>query len=413
MSQNPNKPFDQRKISRIDLYKNEKRIRESHGWEVRFQSVDKSKEINQFFSDKKYGGKNEALKIAKSFRDAIEYEKKVEITLSHLNVKMKSRNKSGFVGVHRTKHTDKKKYNTYVYDVWQAHFPISRNKQRSKRFSITKYGEVEALRLALEARKEGLKKYNLLIEKEYNEKEKTSSLFIPPSNPEIKIWRYMDFTKFVSLLDNGGIFFPVAQNFNDQFEGSFSILNKKLRPLIYKHLNKKYSAEQISEFYKKFRKWICISCWHMNESESAGMWSLYSKIKESICIQSTFKRFRSSFNKEIKIGMVRYLDYNKEWIPEDNILAPFLYKRKSFEHERELRAIYNLSNVKDFNELEIKNKRIGDGKWIDVDLDKFIEKIFISPNSPNWFLEIVKNIVHLYNLNIPVLRSSLEEEPFY
>jgi len=111
--------------------------------------------------------------------------------------------------------------------------------------------------------------------------------------------------------------------------------------------------------------------------------------------------------------MVRYLDYNKDWIPENNILAPFLYKRKSFEHERELRAIYNLSNIKDFKELEIKNRFIVDGRWIDVDLDKFIEKIFISPNSPNWFLEIVKSIVQLYKLNLPVLRSSLEEEPFY
>jgi hypothetical protein len=209
------------------------------------------------------------------------------------------------------------------------------------------------------------------------------------------------------------LFFPTAIHFNDQFEGSFSFVNKKLRPLIYKHLGIKQDINEIGQFYKNLRSWVGISCWHMNEFESAGMWSLYSKMDESICIQSTYQKLRDLLNKDIKIGEVRYVDYNKEWIPEKDILSPFFYKRKSFEHERELRAIINFSGKSDFNNLTLPDRQLVEGDLVNLDLRKLIENIFVSPNSSNWFYDLVKNIVAVYNFKIPVVRSSLEEEPFY
>jgi len=35
---------------------------------------------------------------------------------------------------------------------------------------------------------------------------------------------------------------------------------------------------------------------------------------------------------DVMIGIVKYIDYQRETIPEDNALWPFLHKRKSFEH---------------------------------------------------------------------------------
>ena len=221
------------------------------------------------------------------------------------------------------------------------------------------------------------------------EKQKSEQLFIQPEDINVKIWRYMDFTKFVALLVKDGLFFPVADKFNDQFEGSFSFINKKMRPLIYKHLKKDYSIGQISLFLKELRKWICINCWHINEIESAGMWSLYSKTSESICIQSTYKRLRTSLNDKIKIGMVQYTDYNKEWITETDLLAPVLYKRKSFEHERELRAIMNLTDPVSASKLKFIGKPPVDGEWLHLDLKDLIENVYVSPNTTNWFYELV------------------------
>lgn len=131
-----------------------------------------------------------------------------------------------------------KKYGTYYYPVWQAHFPIAKNKNKSVRYSINKFGDEEAKRLAIEARDRGVEKYRLNNRK----------LFKPPNDSSIKIWRYLDFTKFVSMLVNKGLYFPVANKFDDQFEGSFSIVNKKLRPMIHKELHVNYNEKQIGDF---------------------------------------------------------------------------------------------------------------------------------------------------------------------
>jgi hypothetical protein len=37
----------------------------------------------------------------------------------------------------------------------------------------------------------------------------------------------------------------------------------------------------------------------------------------------------------------------------------------------------------------------------------------VSPNSPNWYYDLVKDTVSVFKLNINVVRSSLEEQPFY
>ncbi|HEY3491435.1 MAG TPA: hypothetical protein VGK43_00685, partial [Solirubrobacterales bacterium] len=32
-------------------------------------------------------------------------------------------------------------------------------------------------------------------------------VFVPPENPDATIWRYLDFTKLISLIDTGRLFF--------------------------------------------------------------------------------------------------------------------------------------------------------------------------------------------------------------
>lgn len=400
MSYNKNKPYEDRNITRVDTK------RGTHGFQVRFQRHD----ISHFFNDNAFDGKEKAKEAARLYRDAM--EKTIDATdynATQFNKKQKTRNLSGHVGVYRTTLTKKKKQYVYSYEVWVAHYPIAKGKNTNKPFYIHKLGELEALRQAIEERKRGAERYYAII----NKGKKKPSLYSAPTDPNIKIWRYMDFTKFVSILSNKGLYFPTAINFDDQFEGSFSFVNKKFRPLIYKQLGLDYDTSFVSQFFKNLRNWVGISCWHMNEFESAGMWSLYSKTNEAICIQSTYDRLRKCFSNDIKIGLVKYIDYDKEWIPEKDILTPFLYKRRSFEHERELRALYNLSAKTEIDNLDLPSTPEFNGKWINIDLRLLVENIFVSPNSPNWYYDLVKDIVSAYKFDINVVRSSLEEEPFY
>ena len=59
------------------------------------------------------------------------------------------------------------------------------------------------------------------------------AVFESPQDENAKIWRYMDFTKFVNLLDTSKLFFPRADKLGDPFEGSFPRGNVMLRPIAY------------------------------------------------------------------------------------------------------------------------------------------------------------------------------------
>ena len=40
-------------------------------------------------------------------------------------------------------------------------------------------------------------------------------VFFQPDDEEIKVWRYMDFTKLISLIDSRRLYFTRADKFND------------------------------------------------------------------------------------------------------------------------------------------------------------------------------------------------------
>lgn len=57
--------------------------------------------------------------------------------------------------------------------------------------------------------------------------------FLPPKDKNVKIWRYMDFTKFVSLLETESLFLSRVDKFEDPYEGATSHANANMRPHIY------------------------------------------------------------------------------------------------------------------------------------------------------------------------------------
>jgi hypothetical protein len=98
---------------------------------------------------------------------------------------------------------------------------------------------------------------------------------------------------------------------------------------------------------------------------------------------------------------VNYIDYKKEYIPFDDAFFPFLFKRKSFQYEREVRIISDVST---------KNISVNDGLKINVDLSQLIEKIYIHPKSENWYKKLVIELVSKLNFNIEIEKSDLESD---
>lgn len=244
--------------------------------------------------------------------------------------------------------------------------------------------------------------------------------FIQPENEGIKVWRYMDFTKFVSLIDSRSLYFTRADNFEDPFEGSWPIANIAARVHVPENLSQEEKENYLkglpglSGFFKELPRYVTINSWHMNNHESVAMWKLYLKSDEGIAVQSTYAKLKNSFVDEesVYLGKVNYLDYDIETMNADNMFRPFVHKRMSFAHEQEVRAlVIKLPPVEAaFN---TSFETIKHGLSININIEILIESIYVSPSAPSWFADLVKTVIKKYDFNFDVLQSNLNKDPMF
>lgn len=245
-----------------------------------------------------------------------------------------------------------------------------------------------------------------------------------PDN-ESRLWRYMDFTKYVSMLSTSSLYFARADVFDDIFEGAKGVItNKQMWDEHYLsffrqtmksppdgvewNLSKEHIEKEAQRLLNEMnsngaymREQVYISCWHENEHESEAMWRLYSSyLDNAIAIRTTYSSLYNSLGRDpsISIGRVKYIDFNKSYAgPNES----FWRKRKSFEHEREVRAmLYDFQSE-------------GIGKSLNCDLPSLIEEVVVSPTAPHWFVDVMNDINDKFNINIIVKQSKLNDVPFY
>lgn len=237
--------------------------------------------------------------------------------------------------------------------------------------------------------------------------------FSQPQDRSVKLWRYMDFTKFVLMLDTSSLYFSRADLLGDPFEGSYSKGNVIMRPIVYRNVQKPENMfEQMTQLSKWIREWTFVNCWHMNEHESAAMWRLYAKSDEAIVVQSTYVDLVALLPDNIFVGCVQYIDYDKDWLPEGNAFYPFVHKRKSFEHEREVRAIIQELPIEG-DSVVVGKPNLNPGQYVKVELTLLIQTVRVAPTSPSWLRDLVEAVCRKYGYNWVVAKSSLDAEPVY
>jgi hypothetical protein len=193
----------------------------------------------------------------------------------------------------------------------------------------------------------------------------------------------------------------------------------------------------------------------MNEYESAAMWSLYATggRDQAIAIQSTYARLEKALEQypDVHIGVVHYIDYEKDWMPEGNLMYPSVHKRKSFEHERELRAviydmhrmehdeppplvspehpmfhidadtmkatpitsIYELPDLEGYLRMRYALPPAPSGELRAVDLDDLIQAVYVAPTARSWFTTLVRQVCAKYSFDKEVIQSRLSDKPVY
>ncbi len=244
-------------------------------------------------------------------------------------------------------------------------------------------------------------------------------IFEKPTDENAAIWRYLDFTKLVSLLDRQALFFARADTLSDPFERSLPKESVRLRPVVYKDIPKESLDKMLAtlaSLHRDIRKFVLLNCWHMSENESAAMWSLHLKSDEGVAIRSSFKRLSESFKAceahRVYIGKVEYIDYQTDWLPEATAFNPFLHKRKSFQHERELRAVI-LNLPVEGATVDLRKQPVELGAYVPVDLELLASSVYVAPTASSWFLDLVTSVTQKYGFNKDVLRSELDQDPVY
>ncbi len=220
-----------------------------------------------------------------------------------------------------------------------------------------------------------------------------------PKDPNTVVWKYLDLSKFLDLLLSRKLFMSRSDKFEDQYEGTFS------EPTFEEIKKLSENNPEFLSYYKSHREKVVVSSWHINEYESFAMWQIFTQNSEGLAIQSTIGRLQKALEAEKDfnqfIGEVNYIDYKKEYIPFDDMFFPFLFKRKSFQYEGEVRIIADLSD---------KDIKINDGLKIDVDIDQMIEKIYIHPKSENWYKKLVIELVSKLGFDFEIEKSDLESD---
>jgi hypothetical protein len=249
----------------------------------------------------------------------------------------------------------------------------------------------------------------------------------PPDDE--KIWRYLDFTKFASMLDTRSLFFCRLGKLDDKYEGAYPKRSAELLKVMFAQV----PAGTVPQMMQFPRRDFFVNCWHMNRHESAAMWKLYLRTNEGVAVQSTCRRIADSLKEwryPLFAGKVRYIDYEAEGFPPDNALVPALHKRKSFEHENELRIIHShaMTETSKFGETASAAIQQGStpptppseypptperGLNIPVNLGLLIEQVFVAPTSPDWFHQLVKSVLVKYGLPREVVRSNLDHDPVW
>jgi hypothetical protein len=247
--------------------------------------------------------------------------------------------------------------------------------------------------------------------------------------PKVVLWRYFDLAKFVSLISTNTLFFAAADRLGDEHEGALPTkVNNKVSGTFHRIASKMKQPANIAELQLLLsrnseieRSYFHVSCWHMNQRESAAMWAQYGSRDGAVAIRSTVGRLRRALPAETRFGAVRYVDYADQDLGDLSYQVYFqvnhrlLLKRRSFEHEREYRAMIRDPGYQgmEFPGNGRKNPPPKPGTYVPVDLGTLIDSVHVSPRAPQFVADVVTSLCSAYGVTAAVRPSGLDGRPLF
>ncbi|WP_177760959.1 DUF2971 domain-containing protein [Flavobacterium sp. I3-2] len=249
----------------------------------------------------------------------------------------------------------------------------------------------------------------------------SAPVFYPQMNYSIS--KYVDLSKFLSLIQTESIFFCRLDKLEDKLEGTFPKNSKEQFKdwylSILNHLPPDENVDEIKlndylneriNLSEKFKQINCISCWNKSISESYALWKIYSNLEQGIMIKSNVERLIKAFENSdeiISLSEIKYINHEIDIIPTGNLNYPIIHKNIAYSYEQEIRLIHQVTM--DDGYFHNWNCELNvNGKYLKVDINELIEEIIISPFAPKWFFDIIEDILIKYNLKKTIKYSVLK-----
>jgi hypothetical protein len=265
--------------------------------------------------------------------------------------------------------------------------------------------------------------------------------------------RFVELPKLFELLAADRIFFPTIGTLRavDPFECAISVpqatrrqghraLEREAMSMV-QHLPEEYQCGDPAEDYRRcervvkrattdelrqhvremrlilMQSRVVCSCWHADQRESDAMWRLYAG-NIGVMLISTVHRLREAIKgsyasvfcspnpQEYVIAPIRYVDPPVRRLSMFYVERPWLLKRSSFAHEREVRIFHQVPWV---------INTWGGGMAVVVDASRLISEIVLSPFNAAWadkpVVSAIGAIMKERGISIPVRKSEHMRPP--
>lgn len=260
---------------------------------------------------------------------------------------------------------------------------------------------------------------------------------LTPEDLHRTVWRYMPFSKFISLLTYQALWFSKLSILQDRYEGLIPPLVKARMQEEYKQWKAKFDS---SEFHPQIDAWptknendgrelSVVTCWFLGETETQRMWEEYGGSNEAVAVKSTIGRLakciRVPQDETVShLGLVSYVDHNSHdmsrYEASQAIERAFLKDKSLFSHEQEVRLVtFNVKTTactspegKPYTAEEVAGAKMNNfenpGLYVGVYLNDLVTEIVVPPSAQGWFEKLVRRVVELKGLSAPVSRSQLQ-----
>lgn len=226
-------------------------------------------------------------------------------------------------------------------------------------------------------------------------------------NEDLKLWRYVDLAKLISLLETRAIWLARADTFKDKHEGRFPNEMRTWIERAYEGFpqDDPSPVRDADDFQDYLIKNTFISCWHKNIDENLVMWEIYGQDTNAVAIQTTVGRIKESVDSSGLNGhslLLKPMEYKRSEDVQGVLLYEecFFRKRPHFAFEQEVRIsldTYSRANP-------TKNTPYGYG--LACSINKLVESIYVHPDCANWLADVIDSITKRYQMHAKVKRGA-------